>query len=344
MEKSKLLANLDLTKEREAINYYEFTLHTIASMMNIIEWNMKGRCSQGKKLVTSSKNAIQPNTEVTPDIVIEVNNTSGKEDYRAVNEITVNLPKDENYWIKKAEQLKKYDDELIGWENESTNQHDILFTTNAARTFAFNNYIKKLSPDKQLVIERNLSILQSIPMEQKESFIFIKKEYGEIGSPLLDDKLSNGVAVAKYNIVRTIDQMKFYDSMPPIVYTMVIIWNHILKTFLGLSELRQLEGNKIVPIPVTVEEVRSRLSRYAPESNTTCIRKSWVKDALLGFVEVGLAKVISEKDEKFEIRFRKHRGEILEWLLKLVKEPESETHEQIAKINDFIQQPTDSPS
>jgi len=320
MSKSKLMQGFSQKEVNELINDYEFTCHTIVTMENIVSYNINGKCSQGKKMRTSANNAIQPNNDVTPDMVIEA--THEDDEYHAVNEITVNLPKDESLWIKKAEQLKKYDDELTGWDKTSTKRHDIMLTTNPARTFAFRNYMSKLESEGKLKIERNLAILQSSPMEQSNSFIFIKKEYGQITHPVLDNKLSNGLPVARHNILNEINQMKFFDSNPPIIYTMMIIWDHILKNFLSLKQLRELRGNKIVPIEVTITQVHDLLSKFAPLTNSTCIETSWIKDALTGFVEIGLAEIKSESEGKFEIKFRTNRGKTRHWLFEKIKKPE----------------------
>jgi hypothetical protein len=305
---------------RELINDYEFTCHTIVAFENIVSFNIAGKCVQGKGMKTSASNEIQPNTDVTPDVVIEAPHNS--DEYHAVNEITVDMSKDDSHWLKKARQLKKYDDDLTGWDKASSKPHDIMLTTNPARTYGFNNYMSKLKSENKLEIKRPFSILQSTPMEQQNSFIFIKKEYGIISHPVLDNKLSNGLPVARYNINNEINQMKFFDSNPPIVYTMMIIWDHILKNFLDLKQIRELRGNKIVPIEVTVQKVHELLSKFAPQTNPNCIETSWVRDALSGFVEIGLAEMKSQSEGRFEVKFRTHKGKTLNWLFDRIKKPE----------------------
>ena len=56
----------------------------------------------------------------------------------------MNLPKEKTYWMDTAEQLKKYDDDLLGWVHTNLKKHDILFTTMEPRIYAFMNYIKEL--------------------------------------------------------------------------------------------------------------------------------------------------------------------------------------------------------
>lgn len=333
MSQSRLMQNLSHQQIRIAINNYEHACQTIVAFKSIIEYDLHGNCYQGKKLMTSANNEIQQNVEVNPDLVIEVSKNNMSDEYIAINEIKVDLPREESHWEKDAKQLKKYDDNLSGWNITSSKQHDIMITTNELRTFAFKNYMEKLERENKITINRDFSILHSTRTEQLGSFINIKKDYGQISNQKLDDLLSNGLGVAEYNIVNEMNQMKFYDAAPPIIYTMMIIWDHIIKTFLEPRQLRELKGNKIVSKIVTVEEVRNKLLKFTPESNPNCIKSSWVKTALLGFVEIGLASSVNN-DDKFEIRFRKHSGKTLDWLFGKIKKPESK--KQSTTLDKFI--------
>ena len=317
MQTSSLLANFNEEAVRKAISDYEFTCQTIVAMSNIVSYNLGGTTTPGKELRTSSANAISPNITVTPDIVIEVQAKRDSESYHAVDEIKISLSKDQTYWMKVVEQLKKYDDELTGWDVPNSNPHDIMFTTNELRVFAFQKFLSDLSSTGRVTFSRKLSLFHSTPMEQKDSFILIKKDHGIISNQKLDDLLANGQGVPKLKIVREIDQMKFYDSNPPFVYTMMIIWDHVLKTYLSQSQLRDLKGNKLIPIAVTVEQIREKLSIFAPDPNNSCVRKDWVRDALTAFVELGVAEFVDREGEKFEIKFKTHRS--TNWIFDSIK-------------------------
>lgn len=319
-----MIKNLNQKDHREAINDYEFTCHTIAAITNIINHNLNGTCTQGKKLITSDRNLIQPNTEVTPDVVIEV--LAGNErGYKAVTEIKVGLPWKQDYWLKTARQLKKYDDNLSGWEDESSGDHDIIFATRAQRTNAFAKYMHELSARGELSLDRRFCIVFSIPNEEATSFILIKKESGAVSNSKLDDKFSNGVGVPRIKIINEINQMKFYDSRPPVLYTMMIIWDHVFKTFLNVHQSREWGRHRTIEVQVTVPELLGRLSRFAPESNPTCIRQKWIREALQEFIDVGLASSLPAQEETFLIRFRKHKGEFINWILGIIETSRGET-------------------
>ena len=249
-------------------------------------------------------------------MVVEIPKNNGANAYCAVNEVKVDLPKEDGLWLKSVRQLKKYDDDLGGWDIDA-GTHGIMITTNELRTYAFKKYTDRLSSDGKITIRRAFAILHSTRSEQLGSFINIKKDYGDISNPELDDMLSNGLGVAEHNIVSEINQMKFYDAAPPIVYMMMIIWDHVVKTFLSHEELRNVKGNKITPVVVTVKEIGDKLSKFTPETNPGCMEQSWIKEALSGFDEIGLASKFD--NGKFKIRFRKHRGKTLDWLLEKIE-------------------------
>ncbi len=335
MNKSKLTQNLNPKQIRIAINNYEYVCQTLVATTNIIEYNFNGKCTQGKRLKTSSSNTIQPNTVVTPDLVIEIPVKNGNENYRAVNEIKAGLPEDKDYWFPVAQQLKKYDDDLDGWTRSNSTNHDIFITTNELRVFELKKYLDELAADGKIKIDRNLSILHSTRSEQVGSFINIRKDYGTISNKNLDDMLSSGVGIPEHNIVNEINQMKFYDSNPPTIYMMMIVWTHILKIFLNMKQLRELKGNKMIPIVVTVKDIYDKLLKFTPASNPNCIEQSTVKTALLGFVEIGVGTLVSGQEEKFEIRFRKHTGKLLDWLIGKIEKPETK-EKPSTTLDEFI--------
>jgi hypothetical protein len=105
MSKQKSLLDLNEKQTRESTDDYEFTCQTTIVMKNILEYNFQAKCSQGKKMLTTGNNLTQKKTEVTPDLVIESSIQNGKKGYREVNEIKVDLPKDQTRWKAVVEQL-----------------------------------------------------------------------------------------------------------------------------------------------------------------------------------------------------------------------------------------------
>ena len=62
-------------------------------------------------------------------MVVEIPKNNGSNAYCAVNEVKVDLPKGDGLWLKSVRQLKKYDDDLGGWDIDA-GTHGIMITTN----------------------------------------------------------------------------------------------------------------------------------------------------------------------------------------------------------------------
>lgn len=63
----------------------------------------------GRRMTTSAENRISPETEVTPDCVVQLGGEAG-----FVTEAKLGLPKEENLWDDDVKQMQKYDDDLAG--------------------------------------------------------------------------------------------------------------------------------------------------------------------------------------------------------------------------------------
>lgn len=313
MPRSHPVLGLDEKTEREAIDDYEWACQTIITMGNIVAQNLNGTVFQARPLRTSAANQVSPDTDVKPDVEIEAPVAPTAARYRAVNEIKANLPRDQEHWGEDIDQLRKYDDDLGGWSRAFPSPHDILFTTNELRVQAVNDYVRS----NGVRFERNFAILHSTRMVQTDTFILVRKDFGEISDSILETKLSAGIAVNQIHLIREMSQMKFYDARPPVVYTMIIIWDHVLKDFTNFRSLRALRGRAAFPIEITIDQIRDKLGRFAPETNPTCIRREWIKEALDGFFDIGVASVLNEDQGKYEIKFRPQAGR--DWIFERIR-------------------------
>lgn len=307
---------LDEETERKDITDYEWSCQTIVAMSNLVSQNIQGRCFQGRPLRTSASNPVSPDTDVTPDVEIEAPIPPEAARYRAVNEIKADLPKNHDYWEQDLRQLRKYDDELSNWSRAFPNPHDIMLTTNDLRVRDVWDYIQS----NGIRFNRKFSVLHSTRMEQKNTFINVRKDFGEISDPALDDVLSHGRGINAIHVVQDMNQMKFYDAKPPLIYTMMIIWDHVLKGFADFRQLWALRGRQTLPVQVTVEEVREMLTHFAPETNKSCIRREWVKDALDGFCGIGVASLVNQDQGRYEIHLKREEG--VDWIFERIRKLE----------------------
>lgn len=317
MPKQHPVLQLDEETERKKITDYEWSCQTIVAMGNIVARNLKGTTFQGRPLRTSAGNSVSPDVEVKPDVQIEAPVPPEAAKYHAVNEIKANLPANHDFWERDVDQLQKYDDELAGWSRDFPNPHDILFTTNDLRVNAVNDYLS----EKGITFKRKFAILHSTRMEQNNTFINVRKDFGHVSDPALEKLLSDGVGVNAIHVVKDINQMKFYDARPPVVYTMMIIWDHVLKTLTDFNKLKALRGRQAFPIAVTIDQIKEKLTQFAPESNSTCVDRDWVKEALEGFCDIGVATLIDGSEGRYEIRLRPQGGR--DWIFERIRKSEA---------------------
>jgi hypothetical protein len=306
---------------REEIDDYELTIETIVATRYLVSHDLGGQSEVARWLKTSPKNAILPSGDVRPDLTIEIPKNSASPAYRAVNEIKANLPKDQTFWLDDARQLKKYDDDLENWDIPPPMVHDIIFTTNSYRTYDFDKYLKDLEAKGTLRFERKVSIVARTRESGTQTFISLKKEYGEISNPALDQLLAKRWGVNLEHILAETYKLKFYDAEPPTIYTMEIIWDIILKLFVPPDQFKQLTGRKTIPIEVTLDQLYKAICVYAPDSSNPCIKKEWVRKAMNGFISLGVANRRPGTEEKYHISMSIHRGkEKKDWIFRRISE------------------------
>jgi len=86
---------------------------------------------------------------------------------------------------------------------------------------------------------------------------------------------------------------------------MMIIWDHIIKSFQDFKVFREKRRNQIIQIRCSKEDILHKLKRFAP-SNPNCIKKEWVSKALQGFEDLDLAFKINNED--YDVYLKKHKG------------------------------------
>jgi len=299
------------------IDNYEYACNNIVVFEKIFSEYVNAVTHQGRKLKPSINNKITKE-DVTPDLAFEQKN--GK--YRAVNEIKAWLPNDRSRWMEVVEQLQSYDDELTNWKFSGSEKHDIMITLDPQFTNEFFDYIEKLK-EKGITIDRNFSIIESSRQERAEPRIFVKKDHGIINHDKLEKEFRRGIPIIMYNIVRDLDKLKFYDANPPVIYTMMQMWDHVFSKFINSREKQiRLDTGKIVPIDLEVDKIYEKLSKLTHDSNPDCIEKGWIRNALNEFVGLGMAEPSVTSSSKFTIKYRKHSGDTREFLIKLMKKKE----------------------
>ena len=321
MQKSNSKDKIDSKKIKEDINDYLYSLQTLATLTNIFEYNFQGTSIQGKRLITSNHNTIQPNTPITPDLVTEFDKSQKFNDYGVVMELKTDLPLERKHWEQTVQQLKKYDDDLTNW-NSNVSKHDVALVTIPPRIFDFIQYVESSEMISRYKFDRNLIVVSSSPMHQANAFIFVEKRHGKFLHEEIDIKFSKGVPVAELHILPQLRRMKFYDSKPPLIYTMLIIWNDVFNQYLDVEKIRELDRKRSITFVITLQDVIDKLNEFTPITNTDCVDNEWVREAMNAFKEIGIATSLHLGPNTFEIKMMKPTEEVRDWLISKFEELE----------------------
>lgn len=253
-------------------------------------------------------------TVVTPDAVIQRRPNQG-----TVAEVKHTFPPSDQGDRRKEifEQLKSYDDDLMGWWTSAKKiaKHDIVLLTHLTHAIEAVDYLTINLAGKAIgKFDRPLSIIAYARFEQNQLYVTLKKEHGDLLDPKLSEKLRRSVQVAVRHIELGPRQIKFCDSCPPIPYILWLLWNYVFPDRAGQIERDKKKG--YTPIPVSVEGLTSDLQNFygfVPDGtgNKGFPQSDWIESALESFVSFRMAGR-GDDSHSYVIHYKSIRGDFLE--------------------------------
>lgn len=307
---------------RAEIDAYMFTIQSMLGLEKIFAETLQIRVRHGPKMDTSAGH------EVTPDMSLEV--TGGRlAGYRAINEVKSRYPTHEPALRRLARQLQQYDDIRPGWSLPDVRHrpgppaYDLILTVPADQAADYANNLPGYLRTCGVVITREFCIVGfGLDSSDGDERLHTKKVYGRLSIPDIDRVLAKGDALDMYGLLDELAPIKFYDSNPPIPYTMSILWSRVFLGMIHGKKRRDVRRGRTVKISVTIERLHKLVSKFAPPSNPRCIKTSWVTAALDKFVAVKLAR--KAKEGEYEIWYRQGESLTLDWLVRLVNNVKDE--------------------
>ncbi len=289
---------LSVTDVLDEVDDYQQTIESLVALSNVVIHDYRGQaviCKAMRWRDDTSK-------KITPDIVAEI------DQYALVAEVKKSLPRNRSFWDDIPSQLQKYDKDLIGWEKNPPS-HDLVLMCNQIVSYPAAEYLRQAKQDGRFRPARNLCILAFNRNAQRQMFVFLKKEDGNLGHVDLDGRLKQGISVPLERVLEQLSAVKFYDTEPSVVYTMAVLWDHVFPRLPTPEQLRGSRGRKTIEVEASIDLLLQELRTYfAPPSNREVVERKWVKDAMNGFVTIGLAKKANEND-RFVIYFKRIKTE-----------------------------------
>lgn len=295
----------------EEIDNYEQSLNACLSFIHIYKWDEKEGKPDNSILYWIGK-AYNPG-KITPDITMQLSIDKG-----LVVELKPFLPINEeghiDKWKKEFKQLKKYDQQLEGWEttNKKVGQQELILITNQKIVKRIIDYIEK-NKLYFTYFSKNFCIIQYGLATGKKPAYYLRKEYGRIDDfkHITDKEWGlDGFAVAIEYLIKTgLIRTKFLDYKPPVVYLMSILWDEVFTSLVCEEDwikAKMESGKKMVKIPANVAELRKILQEnFADKNSKQGIKEKWIEEALENFVKLKLATRVKSGNKDYITKFRK---------------------------------------
>lgn len=304
----------DVDEIRQKIEEYETTIMGLRALCKVISDHYKAdnpttplRTSFGRRMTTSSANCVHPNNTATPDAVIQI-----EDDWGMVVEAKRTMPQNNNdRWRNTVDQLRKYDDNLVGWWTSSGEliPANITLLIDVDRSIDFSRYVQSLIDNGEISTFQNpTSIIEFFKKQEVKQFLHVRQVWGRLEPNNLSQKLEGGKSISVEGLI---DGQRFYDQEPEAVeYTMVLLWQTVFtERYIG-TKFDELA--KVWLIDVDLDELTESLQKlYGQKSNEarerTFPRKRWIKKALDAFVLLDLAFHL-EGNNKYVVKFKRFRG------------------------------------
>jgi len=300
---------------------YENTINALLCFISLTTWEGNHRIpnscySFGRRMTTSDSNVISPNQDVKPDCVIQVSDDLG-----FIIEAKISLPADESHWLRILNQIKKYDDDLLGWwtDNERIINHSVFLFLHMSRSARFRNYRANLIENGEYEASNNTWGVEFVLSGQREDYILFRTcwDANNVYDTSLASKLEISESIPIEKVKFSYGNIKFYDSKPELEYLLSIIWQDIF-THLK-SEVDFSKQLKCYPIKIDINYLTNELQKSFgsialqrsceldrnEEREIEYPQNSWVKEALEILIKLGLAS--RDDENSYTIFFRELR-------------------------------------
>lgn len=297
----------------DRIKKYEYALKVLIALEHMFCSLDKTAVYQGKKLRIPDAESDRGEREVTPDMAVET--TGQKRPYRAVVEIKESLPALPKDWDGVIDQLEKYRLATGGWDSAVSDMpHDVMLATDTPHAGKFASWLRNDHARSDMAKWLVVVMVVTTKYNDKE-FMKIARVHGRISSLKIDSELSlpKGYQIPLYKVMRKMGRMKFYDSNPPVEYTMAILWDHVFSKFVHAKKLQKIMDGEKVTISVSMKQIQKKIKSFAPRTNQGCVRRSWISDAMSTFEKIS---VVSRRDgDSFVISYMTHSMPTTDWIM-----------------------------
>jgi uncharacterized protein YbcI len=239
-----------------------------------------------------------------------------------LGEIKKNFPRtngelDEKRKNEIFKQIKKYDNDLLGWptKSEEVEIHDIALIVHLATSAYAEESFEKWKENNNIQFTRDISIIEFTRMSQAREFFLFRLKAGKISDLNNNQTLIKGIQIPYDALINDFSKWKIYDVLPPIPYFTSIIWEHVIIPKASLDpKYEVLRRNQIIDVTVTVKEVVDLIHKgfsfhswhtEYPTRQPEIPHTDWVIKAFDYLVEINTANWTSDSKDEIIVKYKK---------------------------------------
>ncbi len=310
--------------QRDKINNYVQTVNAIISFIGFSLYDgnqikLGSKYGIGRRMTTSSENSISPESDISPDIIIQ-----RSDQYGLVVEVKKSIAQSSLGWETHSKRLRKYDDKLVGWwtPNEFILYSDTVLLIHQSRSREFTWYLNDLKKQDSAKVGKNTCITEFSQSDETVTYCSLRLEFGNLSDQDLNDQLSRGVQVPLDPTRMSFPNIQFYDGEPPLPLLLLHLWQGVFSSRIEDGEFDA--ETKSTKIKISVAEATTDLQRafgsralpYQDDRSQEFPKKRRVKQAFERLLKYRLAIPCSGEDDYYLIFYKSFRGDVKEQFIK----------------------------
>lgn len=261
---------------------YKQTTGVLAALAHILERQHAATVDIGRRVRSHADNG-SDGSVVTPDIMAQGPNLN------MVGEVKAAFSHKAHRKI--MAQIKKYDGKITGWMVKDVPSHDLTLLTSLKNSVSLGDYLDLKTKGGSVTFQNPWSVIEFTRIDDENVQFFLRIARGHITNRGLAESMRGGMTVSAAEIVKQMSMFWFYDSEPPVVYTIGFLWEKILPQSLDPAAFAAL-GLKKIPLETSVDQILSEIDRISASMANPKIE--WIVKALDEMVKMGMAERIDK--------------------------------------------------
>lgn len=297
---------------KEDVDTYVDAIYAVLALINHARWDdatkslrLDVQFGVGRRFSGSGDG----NETLTPDAAVQLSGALG-----VIAEAKPGVARSKTIWNHNIDQLKKYDDTLVGWwtSDEQIARHDVIALLPLPRVADFIDLVEERIKAGTLSFSRPVTVVGFVKNTGAEkTWVILQSQsttLGTVSDTTLKERLRKAVPIDWQLLLTHYKDIRFIDAEPPLPYTLYVLWDLVLTR---KASGRQSEtGENWVAIDVDVktltEEVQDYFGFRSDGARAVQIpRQKWIRRALDSLVVFGMASRIDA--HSFRIKYRRQR-------------------------------------